>query len=125
MRQRYVHGVMFCSFAVLSWGGMFPVMSSALKWVNPFVFTAIRYTLAGALFVALLWRREGRAALRYEGRGWLAWLFGSLGFAGFGFLVFLGPKMAGPAGALSAPGMMALIAPLPLILKWWPRGLQP
>ena len=69
---------------------MFPVMNSALRHIDPFVFTSLRYTLAGLAFLALLLHREGIKSLNLKGeRPVLAWLFGTAGFAGFGFLVFL------------------------------------
>lgn len=125
MKNRFFLGVMLCLGAVLSWGGMFPVMGSALKVMNPFLFTAIRYSTAGLMFVAFLTWREGRRALHLEGRAIALWVFGSLGFAGYGFLVFLGQKMAGPSGALSASVMMALMPMLSILINWLFRGIRP
>jgi drug/metabolite transporter (DMT)-like permease len=125
MKNRFFLGVVLCLGAVLSWGGMFPVMGSALRTMNPFLFTAIRYTTAGFMFIAFLSWREGIAALRLEGRALALWVLGSLGFAGFGFLVFLGQKMAGPSGALSASVMMALMPMLSILINWLFRGIRP
>ena len=125
MENRFVAGVLLCFGAVVSWGGMFPVMGSALKVMNPFLFTAIRYTAAGLMFVAFLAWREGRGALRLEGRAAALWVLGSLGFAGYGFLVFLGQKMAGPSGALSASVMMALMPMLSIVINWLFRRIKP
>jgi drug/metabolite transporter (DMT)-like permease len=136
VKNRFLLGVLFCLGAVLSWGGMFPVMGSALKVMNPFLFTAIRYSTAGVMFVAFLAWREGRGALRPEGHALALWVLGSrgvggdgvlgaLGFAGYGFLVFLGQKLAGPSGALSASVMMALMPMLSILFNWLLRGIPP
>lgn len=125
MKDRFLLGVVSCLGAVLSWGGMFPVMGSALRVMNPFLFTAIRYSAAGLMFLAFLAWREGRSALRPDGRIRALWILGSLGFAGYGFLVFLGQKLAGPSGALSASAMMALMPMLSLLVNWLLRGMRP
>ena len=125
MKNRFFLGVLLCLGAVLSWGGMFPVMGSALEVMNPFLFTAIRYSAAGLMFVVFLGWREGSRALRLEGRGIALWVLGSVGFAGYGFLVFLGQKMAGPSGALSASVMMALMPMLSILINWLFRGIRP
>ena len=55
------------------WGAMFPIADSAIEHVDPFHLTAIRYLLAAAGFLALLWMFEGRRALRLDGRGLELW----------------------------------------------------
>ncbi|MGB8932286.1 MAG: DMT family transporter [Anaeromyxobacteraceae bacterium] len=125
MKDRFPLGVVFCLGAVLSWGGMFPVMGSALGVMNPFLFTAIRYSAAGIMFMALLAWREGRGALSPAGRVGALWILGSLGFAGYGFLVFLGQKLAGPSGAMSASVTMALMPMLSILVNWLLRGIRP
>ena len=125
MKNGFSLGVVLCLGAALSWGGMFPVMGSALEVMNPFLFTAIRYSTAGLMFVAFLAWREGSRALHLEGRAIALWVLGSLGFAGYGFLVFLGQKMAGPSGALSASVMMALMPMLSILIHWLFRGIRP
>jgi drug/metabolite transporter (DMT)-like permease len=125
MNRRYFFGIICCLTAVLSWGGMFPIMGSALTVVNPFLFTAVRYTAAAALFLGCLFFAEGRQAFRLDGRGAALWLLGSLGFAGFGFFVFLGQQMAGKSGAVSASVMMALMPLLSVLINWLFRGIRP
>ena len=125
MKNKYLLGILFCLTAVLSWGGMFPVMGTAMKVVNPFIFTLIRYTSAAVLFLLLLYVKEGRKAFAFEGRSLQIWLLGSSGFAGFGFLVFLGQKLSGPSGALSASVMMALMPLLSVVVNWLFRGIKP
>jgi drug/metabolite transporter (DMT)-like permease len=122
----YGAGALFCLIATISWGAMFPVMTSALKVIDPFTFTAMRYGLAAVVFVMFLVLREGWSALRLKGERWgLAWACGTAGFAGFGFLVFLGQKMAGPQGALSASIMMATMPLLGILLNWFMTGKRP
>lgn len=126
MKNRYSIGVLYCLIATVSWGCMFPVMTSALRHLDPFTFTALRYSIAGMAFLAILLAKEGVQSLRLKGeRIFLAWLFGTLGFAGFGFLVFLGQKLAGPTGALTASIVMATMPMLGILVAWVLRGTKP
>ena len=126
MQTSYLRGVLFCLVATVSWGCMFPVMTSALTQMDPFNFTAIRYTIAAIPFAVLLLAREGKGAFNLKGeRHLLAWLFGTAGFAGFGFLMFLGQQLAGPTGALSAAIMTATMPLLALAVNWVMRGVRP
>lgn len=106
--KSYLTGVVCCLTATILFGLMFPVMTSALTQVDPFTFTSLRYVIACAGSIALLRFIEGPGALRpQEGSLGLAWLLGSIGFAGFGFLVFLGQQIAGREGALTTSIMAA------------------
>lgn len=119
MKISYSKGIMCCLLATISWGAMFPVMTDALQHIDPFNFTTIRYGIAGLAFSFILLLREGVKGFSLKGERWvLAWLFGTLGFAGFGFLVFLGQQMAGPSGALTASIMMATMPMLGLLTIW-------
>lgn len=126
MKTKYSLGALFCMVATLSWGGMFPIMTSALKHIDPFNFTAMRYSIAGLAFLVVLLFREGPQALNLKGeRVGLAWFLGTAGFAGFGFLVFLGQQLAGPTGALSASIVMATMPMLGLLVGWIVKGAKP
>lgn len=126
MPVKYSRGVLLCLVATLSWGGMFPVMTAALKHIDPFTFTCMRYALAGIAFLLVLLKLEGRAGLRLKGEKiGLAWFFGSAGFAGFQFLVFLGQKWAGTDGALTASIMMATMPMLGFLVNWLVRKARP
>jgi drug/metabolite transporter (DMT)-like permease len=126
MKSSYSRGVMLCIIATASWGGMFPVMTHALRRIDPFTFTCMRYTIAGAVFLCLLLAREGKAGLNLRGeRIWLAWIFGTAGFLGFQFLVFYGQKLAGPQGALTASIMMATQPMLGFLVNWVVRRVRP
>ncbi len=109
---RYVTGIVCCLAATVSFGLMFPVMASALTHVDPFTFTSLRYAVAAIATLILLRVMEGPSGLRTNGQPIaLAWFLGSLGFAGFGFLVFLGQQLAGRDGALTA-SIIAATQPL-------------
>lgn len=124
--SNYSRGVLLCLVATVSWGGMFPVMTSALRHIDPFTFTCLRYGIAGLVFLAVLMAMEGRGALRLKGqRPVLAWVFGTAGFAGFQFLVFLGQQLAGPEGALVASIMMATMPMLGFLVNWVVRKAVP
>src|SRR3954465_4821685 len=78
------------------WGAMFPIADSAIKHVDPFHLTAIRYILATIGFIALLWFFEGRRAPRLGGRGLELFAFGSAGIAGFNLFAFAGLEHTTP-----------------------------
>ena len=107
--------------AVLSWGAMFPIASHAFPSVEPFHLTALRYGFASLAFVALLWRIEGLASMRPE-RVVRLWVLGTLGFAGFNLLAYVGLEHTGARNA-------ALIVPtLPLVtalVRWLRDGIRP
>jgi drug/metabolite transporter (DMT)-like permease len=122
----YSKGILCCLIATLSFGIMFPVMTSALTRIDPFTFTSLRYLTAGVAFLVLLISREGRAGLRLKGEPvFLAWFLGSIGFAGFGFFVFLGQQIAGRDGALTASIMMATQPMLGLLVNSIARRILP
>ncbi|HEY3605913.1 MAG TPA: DMT family transporter [Pseudonocardiaceae bacterium] len=126
MATKYSRGVLLCLIATVSWGGMFPVMTAALRSIDPFTFTCMRYGIAGLVFLAVLLRTEGRAGLNIKGqRPVLAWAFGTAGFAGFQFLVFLGQKLLGAEGALIASIMMATMPMLGFLVNWAVRRAVP
>src|SRR3954447_14056447 len=85
--------------AVLCWGGMFPIADAAMDHVDAAHITAVRYGLASLIFLALLAAVEGRRAVRYDGRFRRAWLFGTLGFAGFNLLSYAGLRHTTPQHA--------------------------
>ena len=119
MRQHQLQGAIYCLIATASWGAMFPVMTGALVRIDPFTFTSLRYLIAGAAFLAVLIFKEGWSAVHFkEERMLAAWLFGTAGFAGFNFLMFLGQKMIGKEGALVASIIAATMPMLGLLVNW-------
>lgn len=126
MQRSYFSGVLFCLIATISWGTMFPVMTQVLSKTDPFTFTAMRYSIAAVAFTVLLLIKEGTIALKLRGeRYFLAWLLGTAGFAGFGFLVFWGQQLAGPSGALTASIMMATMPMMGLLVNWILHRVRP
>lgn len=107
-QNKFFVGILMCLIAVLSWGGMFPVMEDALKIMDPFYFTLFRYGIAAIVLLLLLLSIEGKKNLATEGRSAKIWFLGAMGFAGFSFLVFLGQQLAGPSGAVIAAVIMAV-----------------
>src|SRR3982751_7038631 len=83
-------------FAAVAWGAMFPVSVEALRTLDPFHFTAIRYAITAVVFIALLVGFEGVRALATDGRALRIAVLGSIAFAGFGLLVFVGLQHSRP-----------------------------
>ena len=108
--------------AVLCWGGMFPIADAAMNHVDAAHVTAIRYGVASVLFLALLAAVEGRGALRYEGRFGRALLFGSIGFAGFNLLSYVGLRHTTPQHASL---IAALLPVLTILARWRMTGRRP
>ena len=107
--------------AVLSWGGMFPIAAHAIPHVEPLHLTALRYILASLGFVALLWWAEGRASLRPH-RVVRLWILGTLGFAGFNLLSYIGLEHTGPRNAALIVPTMPLVTAL---VRWLRDGIRP
>ncbi len=126
MSQSYFKGAALCLTATTVWGGMFPVMSTALSHVDPFTFTSIRYAIAGLMFIILAVLIEGQSGIELRGqRIGLAWLFGTAGFAVFNFLIFFGQQLAGKDGALTASVMFATMPMLGLLMNWYVTKTAP
>ncbi|MGQ7933975.1 DMT family transporter [Paraburkholderia sp. D1E] len=126
IRGSYWKGVVFCVLATILMGIMFPVMTSALVYIDPFTFTSLRYLIAGTAFLVLLKIKEGKGALKANGESLaLAWLLGSVGFCGFGSFVFLGQQLAGREGALTASIMMATQPMMGLLVNAIVRKRRP
>jgi drug/metabolite transporter (DMT)-like permease len=104
--------------AAVSWGAMFPIADHVLPRVDPFAMTAIRYGLGSLAFLAILAAVEGSGALRFDGNFRSLFLLGSVGFAGFNLLSFVGLQHTSPQGAAIIVATMPLITALVL----WARG---
>jgi drug/metabolite transporter (DMT)-like permease len=101
--------------AALSWGAMFPIAASALHHVDPFPLTAIRYGVAVIVFLGLLYAVEGRRALNLQGRGKELFILGSIGFAGFNLLSYVGLEHTRPQDA----ALIVASQPLLMVLALW------
>src|SRR5512144_484083 len=99
-------------FTTLAWGAMFAVAKSALGSLDAFWLTTLRYVPASLAMLAILWFVEGRRALSPAGAGLRLWLYGSLGFAGFSILGYLGIAESRPEHAAIIVALMPLITAL-------------
>lgn len=124
-RNHFLLGALFCLITVVSYGIQFPIAESALKHVDPFYFTAIRYGIATIVFLVILASVEGVSAISFGGRGWKLFLYGSCGFAGYSFTVFGGQKMLGTAGTVVAAVIMALMPLITVVVNWIYKHSQP
>jgi drug/metabolite transporter (DMT)-like permease len=99
--------------AALAWGGMFPIAASAITRIDPFSLTAIRYGVAALFFLALLKAVEGnlRASRHRE-----LFVLGSLGFAGFNLLSYVGLEHTEPQNAALIVALQPLLTALGLWL---------
>jgi drug/metabolite transporter (DMT)-like permease len=117
MRSTTALGAIFGTITGLAWGGQFVVWASALHRIDSFPLTTIRYAVAASLLLAVLAWREGRQALRLEGRGLRLFGLGTLGFAGFNLLAYTGLAHARPQSA----SLIVALAPLVTALVLWQR----
>jgi len=100
--------------AALAWGAMFPIAADALKRIDPFSLTAIRYGIATLVFLALLRVVEGNVHGR--GRHRELAILGALGFAGFNLLTYVGLEHTHPQNAALIIALQPLITALGLWL---------
>jgi drug/metabolite transporter (DMT)-like permease len=106
----------------LAWGGQFVVGKKALKEVDAFNLTMVRYALAALVLLAVLAAVEGRRAFRLEGRGLRLFWLGTLGFAGFNLFVYTGLEHAEPQNA----ALIGALGPiLTALVLWQQKGLRP
>lgn len=122
MRTNQFKGVLIMLVTVLIWGGMFPVAKGALQTLDAFWLSSIRYGVAALLFAAILYWREGAAALRYRGKFLQAAFYGVMGFSGFSILVFVGLSLSRPEHAAI---IMALQTPIAAFVHWALKGARP
>jgi drug/metabolite transporter (DMT)-like permease len=106
--------------AALCWGAMFPIAASAMHRIDPFPLTAIRYGVAVPVWIGLLVAIEGSRALRPEGRTLELFVLGSLGFAGFNLLSYLGLEHTRPQDA----ALIVAAQPLLTVLVLWLTAKQ-
>ncbi|MFI9204838.1 DMT family transporter [Streptomyces sp. NPDC053048] len=102
-------GVLGGITTALAWGGMFAVAQSAYHHLDPFHLTAARFTLGALIFLVLLAVREGRKSFDYEGKLGKLWLLGTVGFAGFNLLTYVGLK------SMPAQSSSLVVATMPLV----------
>jgi len=109
-------------FTAIAWGAMFAVAKSALFAIDAFWLSALRYIPAAIVMIAILALVEGRASLSPRGALPRLWAFGSIGFAGFSILGFLGLAQSRPEHAAIIASLMPLITS---IMNWIFRKQRP
>lgn len=117
-----LRGAAMLTFTALAWGAMFAVAKSALATIDAFHLSALRYGPAAAVMLAILALVEGPRALLPGRDAWRLWLFGSLGFAGFSILGFLGIAGSTPEHAAI---IVALLPLLTTLVNWLLHGRRP
>jgi drug/metabolite transporter (DMT)-like permease len=98
------------------------VAKAALPSVNLFYLSSERYGLAALIFTAILFKVEGRSALRFDGHAARIFTLGAIGFGGFGILATLGLEHTRPQNAALLVGTMPLLTALVL---WVRQGARP
>jgi drug/metabolite transporter (DMT)-like permease len=121
-QSRLVRGVLLLAITIVAWGATFPIAKLALRHVDGYWLTAIRYAWLAPIFVALLWLVEGRAAFDYGHRFLVAAMVGTLGYAGFNLLSYIG---LGYTRADHAAIINTLQAPMTALAHWLWRGVRP
>ena len=109
-------------FTTVAWGAMFAVAKSALGTLDAFWLSTWRYIPAAVAMLAILWLVEGRGSLSPRGASLRLWVLGSVGFAGFSILGFLGLAESRPEHAAILVALMPLITSL---MNWVVRGRRP
>ena len=120
--NRPLPGVAMLVFTTLVWGAMFAVAKSTLGAIDAFWLTTWRYVPAALIMLAALAIVEGRRALMPDGAVRRLWMFGSLGFAGFSMLGYLGLARSRPEHAAIIVALMPLFTTL---ANWLVRGTRP
>lgn len=118
-------GVLTCLAASMSWGAMFPVADHALEYVDPFYFSFIRYGVVAVILVILLLVREGKKSFRLEGKAKLLTLFGVMAFTIYNVLIFLGQRLMGKSGIMTASIAEALMPMLSIVILWGYKHVKP
>lgn len=116
----HTKGTLLMVAVVLIWGGFLPVSKSALAVLDPYWLTSLRFGIAALAFLGILAWREGLGALKPSGGEGRAFLFGAIGFAGFGICTFEGLRLTRP----EIGGMILALGPVITVLWQWGRGGQ-
>lgn len=118
MKNSVLLGAILCFIAAVSWGAMFPVAHAAFKHIDPFYFTIIRYGSVTIILVAILLWKEGKQALRFEGKGLRLWFFGTMAFTIYNLFIFWGEDLLGAAGVMEASIMESLMPMISIVIGW-------
>lgn len=118
MRNSILVGAILCAIASMSWGAMFPVANHAFNYIDPFYFTIIRYLPVTVILVILLYFMEGKQAFKPEGKGFMLWFFGTMGFTIYNLFIFWGQNLLGDAGVILASVMEAMAPIISILIVW-------
>lgn len=118
MKNKILIGAILCTIASASWGAMFPVANHAFNYIDPFYFTIIRYLPVTVILIILLYFAEGKKAFKPEGKGFILWFFGTMGFTIYNLFIFWGQNLLGDAGVLLASIMEALAPIISVLIIW-------
>ncbi len=114
--------LMLLLMTAIAWGGMYHVAKDTLTVIDAYWLVFIRYVVTALVFTLILIRSEGLSALRLEGNGWVLWWYGTMGFAVFNYLVFLGLAMSSSEHAAVISGLMPMMS---LLVAWVSEGQRP
>lgn len=108
--------------AVVIWGFQFSVLAAAMHHVDAYHFSSLRFVLGALVLTGLLLWREGRAALRFDGRLPAVLFYGAAGFAAFSILLNVALGYTSPQNA----ALFVALAPLlTQLLRWLLDGVRP
>jgi drug/metabolite transporter (DMT)-like permease len=125
-------GMLAAAVTTTAWGGQFVVGKSAFAYLDPVWLTALRYGAASVVFVAMLAVVEGRAGFRSDPRLLRVAVLGTIGFAGFNLLAYVGLTTTTPEAASLIVSTMPLITAFvlwartgarPSRVTWWSSGV--
>src|SRR5690625_3271269 len=118
MRNSIFIGALLAAIASMSWGAMFPVANHAFQYISPFYFTLIRYIPVAIILVILLYFIEGKKSFKLEGKGFILWFYGTMGFTIYNLFIFWGQDLLGDPGVLLASIMEALAPIISILIVW-------
>ncbi|HLX29824.1 MAG TPA: DMT family transporter [Casimicrobiaceae bacterium] len=115
-------GIAMLAFTAVVWGAMFAVAKSALASIDAYWLSALRYVPASLTMLVILWLVEGRKAWSFDGAFLTLWFRGTLGFAGFSILGYLGLARSRPEHAAIIVALLPLIGAM---IGWLVHGRRP
>lgn len=118
MKNNILLAAFLCLISAISWGAMFPVANDAFYHIDPFYFTLFRYGFVTIILIVWLLWKEGSQAFRFEGKAWLLWFFGTMGFTIYNLLIFWGQDLLGNPGTMVASIMESLMPMISIIILW-------
>ncbi|WP_406620764.1 DMT family transporter [Bacillus atrophaeus] len=124
-KNQVLVGALLCLTASMSWGAMFPVAERALKYINPFYFSLLRYVAVSIILGALLLFKEGKKSFSFEGKGKGLLFFGTMAFTVYNILIFLGQDLMGHSGVIAASIMESIMPMISIVIMWVLKNVKP